>query len=118
LSDRGWIAVDFDRTLAVYETWEEHGMTPGPPIPLMVDRVKGWLATGIDVRILTARVAPECQSEESRLSQEIVLRAWCQKHLGRELALTHAKDFQMLELWDDRAVQVEPNTGRRMDGKE
>ena len=28
------------------------------------------------------------------------------------------KDYGMVELWDDRAVQVKPNTGERVDGKE
>lgn len=26
-------------------------------------------------------------------------------------------DFAMVELWDDRCVQVIPNTGKRADGK-
>jgi len=32
--------------------------------------------------------------------------------------ITHAKDHKMIELWDDRVVQVIPNTGERADGKE
>ena len=40
---------------------------------------------------------------------------WCQAHLGRVLPVTCVKDFGMVELWDDRAVQVVPNDGRRVD---
>lgn len=36
--------------------------------------------------------------------------------LGRVLIITNEKDYGMIELWDDRCVQVEINTGRRMDG--
>ena len=38
-------------------------------------------------------------------------------HFGVVLPVTNVKDWHMLELWDDRAVQVEPNTGRRVDGE-
>lgn len=31
--------------------------------------------------------------------------------IGRELPVTATKDFAMIELWDDRAVQVRMNTG-------
>ena len=31
--------------------------------------------------------------------------------------MTHEKDFRMIQLWDDRCVQVIPNTGLRADGE-
>ena len=37
---------------------------------------------------------------------------------GEVLPVTNCKDFGMIELWDDRAVQVVFNTGIRADGKE
>ena len=37
--------------------------------------------------------------------------------MGR-MEVTAEKDMGMLELWDDRAVGVIPNTGARMDGKD
>ena len=49
----GWIAVDFDGTVAFYPP--QPGQSLGDPIPDMVDRVKQWLAEGIEVRIFTAR---------------------------------------------------------------
>jgi hypothetical protein len=80
----------------------------------MLERVKAWLAQGIEVRILTARVScardyPWLVDEQRRL-----IEAWCLEHLGRELVVTCEKDFRMRELWDDRAVRVEVNTGRRI----
>ena len=55
MSSRGWIGVDLDGTLAEYAGWvsEEH---IGHPVPMMLERVKAWLAEGKDVRIFTARV--------------------------------------------------------------
>jgi hypothetical protein len=46
-----------------------------------------------------------------RKDQRSMIRAWCAIHLGRKLPVTASKDFMMAELWDDRAVAVEPNTG-------
>jgi hypothetical protein len=103
----GWIGVDLDGTLAHYDRWRgaEH---IGRPVRRMRIRVVDWLAAGRDVRIFTAR------KEESYPA----IRAWCRRHLGRELPITNQKDYGMVELWDDRAVQVIPNTGRRADGAE
>lgn len=104
----GWIGVDLDGTLAEYDGWKGPDHI-GEPVPSMAFRVRKWLADGRDVRIFTARASvPE---------QVPPVRAWCERHFGVALAVTNVKDFAMVELWDDRAVQVEPNTGRRMDGK-
>ncbi len=108
MSGRGWIGVDFDGTLATYSSGQYPAL--GDPIPLMVERVRRWLAQGIEVRILTARAA-------DRRSVPAV-RAWCLTHLGRDLEVTDRKDFDMIELWDDRAIGVLCNTGRRADGGE
>lgn len=107
-SGRPWIGVDFDQTLAKYEGWHINGTNLGTPIPLMVERVKRWLAQGMDVRILTARVAHNSRNRE--LDQQRI-REWCLKHLGVALEVTAEKDFNMVALWDDRAVAVEANTG-------
>ncbi len=109
---QGWIGVDLDGTLAEYHGWKgvEH---IGAPIQPMLDRVKCWLAEGKDVRIFTARVGDRRQKMQAT---HYIMR-WCEKHIGQPLAVTNVKDFGMVELWDDRAVQVEMNTGRRMDGK-
>lgn len=99
----GWIGVDLDGTLAYYDGWRgpEH---IGKPVPAMAKRVRAWIAEGRDVRIFTARA--------SELEQVRFIHAWCEKHFGVRLPVTNIKDFGMAELWDDRCVQVQPNTGR------
>jgi hypothetical protein len=115
----GWIGVDLDGTLAHYEGWQ--GLAHiGPPVPRMVARVKGWLAAGRDVRIVTARVSHNGTAASMVAAQIALIHVmrWCAVHLGTELPVTCTKDYAMLELWDDRAVQVVPNVGLRADGQE
>ena len=116
----GWIGVDLDGTLAKYEEWEgcDH---VGEPIWPMVRRVKEWIAAGLNVRILTARVSfPEnnAKRQYEAATAMIAIQQWCETYLGKCLPVTCRKDYAMIELWDDRAVQVERNTGIRVDGKE
>lgn len=104
--------MDLDGTLAIYDGWQgPHHI--GLPVKLMVDRVKGWLAEGRDVRIFTARVS-ETNPSVVAVGECLVHRAiekWCLEHIGQPLPITNIKDYGMIELWDDRAVQVEANTG-------
>lgn len=103
----GYIAVDLDGTLAVYDGM---GKPIGEPVPAMAFRVRKWLSEGKTVKIFTARAAaPELIPE---------VEDWSLKHFGVILPVTNEKDFGMIELWDDRAIQIEFNTGRRMDGKQ
>lgn len=112
-----WTGVDLDATLAVYDYWR--GPTHvGEPIPKMVTRVKAMLARGDKVKIFTARANREGRPLVECLQQEEVIKAWCQKHLGAVLEITCKKDFACVQIWDDRAVQVVPNTGERADGVE
>lgn len=118
---KGWIGVDLDGTLAFYDEWRgvDH---IGEPIPLMLERVKGWLREGRDVRIFTARVNggtvaismgnPNGADFKDTDKVRRIINAWCQRHVGIVLPVTCQKDYGMIELWDDRAVQVIPNTGR------
>jgi hypothetical protein len=106
---RGWIAVDLDGTLAMHGGGAVGAI--GPPVPAMLARVKAWLDEGIDVRIFTARVS---SANASDLVDEArhAIAAWCHEHLdGRVLPATAEKDYLMVECWDDRACQVDPNTG-------
>lgn len=98
----GWIGFDLDGTLADdrHESWPE----PGPPIPEMYDRVKALIKMGIEVRIVTAR------AEDSR--QIPIVKNWLRKQGLGDLEVTNEKDMDMIELWDDRAVQVERNSGK------
>lgn len=108
----GWIGVDLDGTLAEYDTWQ--GLTHiGKPIPAMVERVKAWLKAGYEVRIFTARMsAGKDERGMDSFHFRAALRLWLKAAgLPQDLVATNVKDFQMVELWDDRAVSVEPNTG-------
>lgn len=132
----GWIAVDLDGTMFEYHEWTEWNDF-GSPIMPMVYRVRRWLGEGHDVRIFTARIGPHVgvlhgpdparryvYSEEkthvSRVSgvrfssadMQRAIQAHCETHVGAALAVTCVKDFDMIEQWDDRAIQVEANTGR------
>lgn len=108
---QGWIGVDLDGTLAEYDGWiGPHYI--GPPIAPMVERVKRWLADGREVRIFTAR------AYGADIGTIECIKRWCVEHIGQELLVTCVKNYGMIELWDDRAVQVTTNTGRRADGSE
>lgn len=110
MSSKGWIAVDLDGTLAHYVSGQGVKYV-GAPIEPMVARVKKWLAEGKTVKIFTAR-ACGLLGEDDRREQVEMIEAWCEKHIGQKLEVTSLKDFSMVELWDDRAVAVEKNTGR------
>ena len=109
---KGWIGVDLDGTLARYDTWRGPAHI-GEPIAPMVERVKRWLQEGRDVRIFTARVTHDgTDQREMEAAQAIhAIKLWCHAHLGAEMTVTNVKDYGMIELWDDRAVQVIANTG-------
>lgn len=113
MRNKGWIGVDLDGTLAHYDGWKgpEH---IGKPIKAMLSRVLEWLVNrkDIDVKIFTARVA---ESDDPDSPVRLAINAWCEKHIGRVLEVTCKKDYGMIELWDDRCVQVIPNTGMPID---
>jgi GGDEF domain-containing protein/2'-5' RNA ligase len=115
-----WIGVDLDKTLAHYTEFKGKEFI-GKPIPEMVDRIRNILANGerVDgklvknVRFFTARVADD-PTGVARASIE----AWSQQHLGQVLPITNIKDPKMVKLYDDRATQVEPNTGQIVGGED
>ena len=103
---KGWVGIDLDGTLAVYDGWKgiEH---IGEPIPAMVEYVQELVNAGVDVRIFTAR----CQEGWEAMA---LVAKWCFDNIGYVLPITATKDFGMVFLVDDRAVAVEKNTGRFM----
>ena len=106
MSKNGWIGVDLDGTLASYTSFKGwHHI--GPPIPRTVKRVRKAIRLGFEVRIFTARAVME---------DEILARIdlWSETHIGKILPVTNEKDSEMIELWDDRAVAIEHNTGVMM----
>lgn len=113
-----WIGVDLDGTLAEYAGWQGE-LHIGAPIAPMVTRVKGWRFDGKDVRIFTARVTEGLVNRDGTPHDTAAVRAaieaWCLEHIGEVLPITNVKDYGMVALWDDRAVQVVANTGVRAD---
>lgn len=115
IGGEAWTGVDLDSSIAHYDHWRGP-LFIGEPIPEMVARVKQWLSEGQKVKIFTARA-----SEQDPVLKAAIIEAiqeWCEVHIGQRLEVTNVKDYSMVELWDDRAVQLIPNTGKRADGKE
>ena len=104
MSVSGWVGVDLDGTLAVYDRWRGVGHI-GAPILSVVALVQELRAAGVVVRIFTAR----CQ--EGRLAVQAI-EQWCLLHIGEVLPVTDRKDFDMAFAIDDRVFTVEANTGR------
>jgi hypothetical protein len=65
-----------------------------------------------DAPVLLGRDAQEDARRMEAFAAACAIAEWCRKHLGYVLPITNVKDYGMVELWDDRAVQVEMNTGR------
>lgn len=105
-----FIGVDFDGTLATYDTFKGAGHL-GEPIQPMVKRVKKWIKEGKIVKIFTARVSNE-HSLMDIVEAEEAIKEWCKKHIGKELPMTADKSPSMYQFWDDKAVAVEKNTGK------
>lgn len=105
------IAVDLDATLA-------HGMVPydpkriGPPIPLMVKFVQRLLKKGKKVVILTARLNSKAHTPAQLKYTRRLIGAWTKKYIGQRLPSTAEKHPMMSAIYDDKARQVIPNTGK------
>lgn len=105
--ETGWIGVNLDGTLAYYDPSISYNPGYiGDPIPKMLERVKKWISEGRKVKIFTARC---CVREHIPPIIE-----YLEKHGIGGLEITNIKDYNMIELWDDRCVQVKKNTGERI----
>lgn len=108
----GWYGFDLDGTLAEY-----HGFVApdhiGVPIPAMVNKVKRLLASGKKVKIVTARANLDIYPFQFQPFLK-ALEAWCIEHIGCVLPITCSKDQHMIVLYDDRAIQVIPNSGKTL----
>lgn len=98
-----WIGVDLDGTLAYYDEWRGIEYI-GAPIWPMVGRIYEWLNEGKTVKIFTARCAND--------GAVPYITKWLSKIGLGELEVTNIKDYGLTVLYDDRARQVEFNTGR------
>jgi hypothetical protein len=108
----GWIGVDLDGTLAKYDGSVDFDFDHiGEPIEKMLNRVKKWIKEGKTVKIVTAR------AKGATKRQLDPIKKWLEENGIGGLEITNEKDMNMIELWDDRCVQVKTNTGERVDGK-
>lgn len=101
-----WVGFDLDGTLA------EHGKYLGPGhIGVMIDKMKDtlleWVRQGFRVKIMTARMSHSDTRDEARE----VIQDWLEANGVPRLEVTCKKDYKMIRLYDDRAIQVIPNTG-------
>lgn len=108
-SKTGWIGVDLDGTLARYDS--KHGINIiGDIIDPIAFRIQQWLDEGIDVRIFTARA--------SKPDLIPPVQEWLLNNNLPALPVTNRKDFDLLQIWDDRVVQIENNSGEVLTPKE
>lgn len=106
-----WIGVDLDGTLAEYDDFVSLTHI-GKPIMPMVERVRRWIREGKTVRIFTARWD---ETDEGTLGGVLAaIHIFLESVDLPSLEVTNVKDRYMSELWDDRAVAVEANTGRQL----
>jgi len=103
-----WIGVDLDGTLA-RDLGSGRGDEIGSPIEPMLMRVKRWIAEGRTVKIFTARA--------SSPRQVAAVKEWLAGVGLPDLEVTNVKDQRMIELWDDRCVQVTTNLGEPIGAK-
>jgi hypothetical protein len=126
------MGVDLDGTTFVYDGWTKW-CDFGPPIPAMVERIRAWSAAGVRVRAITARIGlpvrqdpytknpiyslsrvNACKMTGERFSDHdmhVAIMRHCGVHQVPIQGAQCYKDYNMIELWDDRAVQVVANTG-------
>jgi hypothetical protein len=99
----GWIGVDLDGTLAKADRNISLARI-GDPVPQMVEFVKSMVKKNVRVKIFTARAG---DGEQIQL-----VKAWLLNNGLPSLEVTNVKDYEMIQLYDDRAVQVIANTGK------
>ena len=109
-----YAAVDLDGTLAEKSGKDFDPKQIGQPLEkhpdAIIHNVRKWIKEGKDVRILTARVA-NLKGQELADTEKLI-QDWTEQHLGKRLPVTSVKDPSMEVLYDDRAKEVETNTGK------
>lgn len=102
--ESGYIAFDLDGTLVRTDGWVE---AIGRPIPEVFNLMKEYREAGYPVRVLTARGGdPE---------QVALVKEWLRENGMDDVQVQNFKDYGMLALYDDRAINVGCNTGKIQD---
>ena len=107
----GWLGVDLDGTIAQWESGQGIDRIGNPIIGACWWRLLREIDGGREVRIMTARVSTEGHGAEEAQAQRQLIQDWLEAHGLPRLAVTCEKDQHMEELWDDRARQIQMNTG-------
>ena len=107
------LAVDLDGTLAEYHGWQGINHI-GKVIPKMRDRVLAWQAKGITIVVFTARVSGD-DAEEVIMATKFISN-WIIANGMAAMEITCIKKKQFKQIWDDRAIQIIPNTGISITG--
>lgn len=133
--DKGeWVGVDLDGTTLTYDNWVGWNVF-GRPIEPMIDRIRAWIAAGIEVRIVTARIGLPFAVQDGKPIYSKELKNKClvtgklySDHMMQiavqdaleqiaclpRLVVQCYKEVTMMEFYDDRAIQMVPNTGRTL----
>jgi hypothetical protein len=107
------VGCNLDRTLAFFDGWRGP-MHIGRPIPAMVRCIQDHLAKGDHVTIFSSRIH---DYEKMGVSAEQVTKAigdWTEFNVGVRLPATNVKLHTFDRIYDDIAIQVIPNTGKRV----
>ncbi len=100
------VAIDLDGTIAEYQPGYAKRKHIGEPIKPIMDLAKKLDERGQEVIIFTARV-----HDKSHVPS---IKAWLKKHGLGHLKITNIKTPDIAMIIDDRAVQVERNTGKML----
>ena len=104
-----WVGFDLDGCLAKHESGDGVDKIGDPILPVVI--LLKEEAKNYEVRIMTARVCSLMGVEEIR-KQTRMIQDWCEVFIGFRPRVTSEKDYEMIRLYDDRARQVQTNTGR------
>jgi hypothetical protein len=107
------VACDLDRTLAYYDGWRGP-LHIGHPIPAMVRCIQEHLKKGEYVTIFSARIHDD---EKTGVTAEQIIKAigdWTETNVGKRLPATNVKLHTFDRIYDDIAIGVVPNTGKRI----
>ncbi len=112
----GYVDCDLDGSLVKNDVELPFTMGKiGSPINKSIERIQRHIHNGDDVRIFTARAEYTGQDRELMIEK---INQFCEEHFGKRLPITNRKSVWSRIIYDDIAIQLEPNTGERIDGKD
>jgi hypothetical protein len=109
--DGAYVAFDLDGTLAEFDfdKWADGDTSIGAPIKSMVEMVKMYIESGVNVKIFTARISTGEDSEQAKIVNDI--QDWCERAGLPKLDVTNLKTYKMTKLYDDKAEEIMTNKG-------